>query len=167
MSTQTLDRAAVDTRLDLDARLALRGALMDERLAEAAVAFEVNTAHIPAADPIPKITTPLPLIPTAAPRPYDTPLANLLHRARLRIQTDGWCRDAIRDEQGARCPIGAIRIEATSRDQADNACILLLDVIQSDFTDATIPSWNAAQTSATPVLHYLDRAAELAHNRNL
>lgn len=169
MTTPTLIAASPRPapELDLEARLLLLGAVMDERLAEAAVAFEVNTAHIPAADPIPEITAPLRLTPTAVPFPYNTPLASLLHRARVRIETDGWCRDAIRDEQGARCPIGAIRIEAANRDQADDACVLLLDVIQRDFADATIPSWNAAQPSATPVLRYLDRAAQHAHNHNL
>ncbi|MEV4784028.1 hypothetical protein AB0K53_00990 [Streptomyces tuirus] len=164
--TETLTRVAPAV-LGLEARLVLRGALMDERLAEAAVAFEVNTAHIAGADPIPEITAPLRLTPTPAPCPYNTTLAALLYRARVRIETDGWCRDAIRDEQGARCPIGAIRVEATSRDQADDACVLLLAVIQQDFAGATIPSWNAAQTSAAPVLRYLDRAAQHAHHHNL
>ncbi|MFF9118294.1 hypothetical protein ACF09Y_22290 [Streptomyces massasporeus] len=155
------------TELDLDVRLALIDAAMSVRLDEAAIAFEVRTAYIPGAEPLPEITVP-PVLPlTPAPCLYSTPLAALLHRARVRIETDGWCRDALVDEQGARCPIGAIRVEATSRDQADNACILLLDVIQQDFADATIPSWNAAQTSPTPVLHYLDRAAQHAHTRSL
>jgi hypothetical protein len=158
---------AVDTSLDLDARLALTLAVMDERCTLAVLAVDVNTAHIPTVEPLPEITAPLTVPLTPAPSPYSTPLAALLHRARIRIETDGWCRDTLIDERGARCPIGAIRIEATSRDQADNACILLLDVLQQDFADATIPSWNAAQTSPAPVLRYLDRAAQHAHTRNL
>jgi hypothetical protein len=165
--TTAVAAPAVDTSLDLDTRLALIDAAMTVRLDEAAVAFEVRTAHLPAADPIPEITAPLRLTPVAASNPYNTPMAALLHRARVRIETDGWCRDALRDEDGAHCPIGAIRLEAASRDQADDACVFLLGVIQQDFADATIPSWNAAQTSSTPVLNSLDRAAQLAHNRNL
>lgn len=166
--TQTTTAAPVE--LDLDARLAMVGALMDERLALANVAFEVDTAHLPGADPVPHIaeTSPLPLVPAPAPSPYSTPLADLLHRARTRIETDGWCRDALFDESGAVCPIRAIRLEASTRGQADDACVLLLDRIQADFSDAeTIPSWNAAQTSATPVLQAFDRAAHHAHTRGL
>ncbi|MFD7465112.1 DUF6197 family protein [Streptomyces tendae] len=147
--------------LDLDARLALVDATMSVRLAEAAVAFEVNTAHLPGADPIPHIAeTPLPA-PAAAPSPYRTPLADLLYRARLRIETDGWCRDAVFDQSGAVCPIRAIRLEARGdRDLAHDACVALLDAIQDQFADAeTIPSWNAQQASAGPVLAAFDRAA--------
>ncbi|WP_409469079.1 DUF6197 family protein [Streptomyces sp. HC307] len=154
--------------LDLDARLVLLGALMTVRLDQAAVAFEVRTAHIPGAAPIPEISAPLPITPTAAPCPYSTPIAELLHRARVRIETDGWCRDAAFDEQGAVCPIRAIRLEAASRRDADDACVLLLEAIQRDFRNAeTIPSWNAQQTSPAPILLAFDRAAELAHARNL
>ncbi|MFF7308152.1 hypothetical protein [Streptomyces sp. NPDC008137] len=165
--TTAIATRVVDTTLDLDARLALIDAAMTVRLDEAAVAFEVRTAHLPAAEPLPEITAPLPLPLTPARNPYSTPLAALLHRARARLETDGWCRDALRDEGSARCPIGAIRLEATSRDQAHDACVFLLGVIQRDLADATIPSWNAAQTSPTPVLNRLDQAAQLAHDRNL
>lgn len=153
--------------LDLDARLALVDAAMTVRLAEAAVAFEVNTAHLPGADPVPHIAeTPMPAL-AATPSPYRTPLADLLYRARLRIETDGWCRDAAFDESGAVCPIQAIRLEARGdRDLAHNACVALLDAIQERFADAeTIPSWNARQTSHGPVLAAFDRATHHAHNR--
>lgn len=171
MTTPTLTAASPPApALDLDARLALLSVEMDARLAEAAVAFEVNTAHIASADPIPAIAEVVPLAPTLAPAacPYDTPIAATLWRARLRIETDGWSTEAAVDEQGARCPIGAIRIEAADRHTADDACILLLDVIQQHFVDAeTIPSWNGEQTSPAPVLLQLGRAAELAHTRSL
>lgn len=168
MTTPTLI-AASPPELDLDARLALRGALMDERLDEAAVAFEVNTAHIASADPVPEIAEVVPLTPTAAPSPYATPIAGLLHRARIRMEADGWCRDNLFDGSGAVCPIRAIRLEAAgNRRLADDACILLLDVIQAAFPTAeTIPSWNAEQTSPAPVLLQLGRAAELAHTRGI
>ncbi|MFF0166790.1 DUF6197 family protein [Streptomyces prasinus] len=161
--TITALRPSVNTTLNLETRLALVDAAMSVRLDEAAVAFEVNTAHLPGADPIP-----LRLTPTAAPNPYRTPIAGLLHRARIRLETSGWCRDALYDESGAVCPIRAIRLEAAGRDQAHDACVLLLDAIQADFPGAeTIPSWNADQTSPTPVLHAFDRAANHAHNRGL
>ncbi|MGV9588249.1 DUF6197 family protein [Streptomyces tendae] len=167
MSTATVVRPAPPV-LDLDARLALVDAAMSVRLAEAAVAFEVNTAHLPGADPIPHIVeAPLPA-PAAAPSPYRTPLADLLYRARMRIETDGWCRDAVFDESGAVCPIRAIRLEARGdRDLAHDACVALLDAIQQQFADAeTIPSWNAQQTAVGPVLAAFDRATHHAHTRN-
>jgi hypothetical protein len=143
----------------------------DERLRLAALAVDarINTKPLDLADVIRiPAEAPTPLTPTAAPCPYSTPIAGLLHRARVRIETVGWCRDNLFDEDGAVCPIRAIRLEASSRGQADDACVLLLDVIQRDFADAeTIPAWNAQQASAAPVLLYLDRAATLAHNRNL
>lgn len=163
--SQTLAPAAPPV-LDLDARLALAGAVMDERLALAVLAVDVNSAHI-AIDPLPEITIPQ-LPQTAVPTPYTTPLAALLHRASTRLQADGWTRECLVDEQGRRCPIGAIRREASSRYEADDACVFLLDVIQRDFHWAeTIPSWNAAQPSVAPVLLAFDRAAQHAHNRNL
>ncbi|WP_406227384.1 hypothetical protein [Streptomyces anthocyanicus] len=167
MSTATAVRLAPPA-LDLDARLALVEAAMSVRLAEAAVAFEVNTAHLPGADPIPHIAEAPLLEPAATPSPYRTPLADLLHRARLRIEIDGWCRDAAFDEAGAVCPIQAIRVEARGdRDLAHDACVTLLDAIQDQFGDAeTIPSWNAQQTSAGPVLAAFDRATHRAHARN-
>lgn len=165
MTTRTRTRAAQSV-LDLDARLALAGAVMTGRLDEAAVAFEVNTAHLPATDHTPYIThTPQP---TPTRSPYRTPIADLLHRARMRIIADGWCRDSLFDEQGAVCPIRAIRLEAHgNRRLADEACVLLLDRIQAEFPHAeTIPSWNAQQTSHAPVLLAFDRAAHHAHTHN-
>lgn len=158
--------------LDLDARLAIVDATMTIRLERASVEFEVNTAHLPTADPIPvpDVAEVVPLTPTATPAvcPYDTPLAALLHRARVHIETHGWLRGALRQDDGtARCPIGAIRIQAASRRQADDACVLLLNVIQQDLPFDTIPQFNDSQTSPAPVLHYLDRAAATAHRRSL
>lgn len=167
----TTETPAAPVELDLDARLAWVGAEMSVRLDRAAVACEVNTAHLPGADPIPHIaeTVPLPLTPAAAPSPYRTPIADLLHRARCRMVADGWCRDALFDGAGAVCPIRAIRLEARGdRRLADDACVLLLDAIRQHYRDAeTIPSWNAEQTNPAPVLLAFDRAAQLADNRNL
>lgn len=149
--------------LDLDARMAFTLLVMDERCTLAALAVDACIA----VDPLPEFTAPLPLTPTLAPSPYSTPIAGLLHRARNRIAADGWCRDALHDDQGAICPIRAIRLEAASRNEADDACVVLLDSIQRDFQAETIPSWNAQQTSPAPVLLAFDRAAQLAHARSL
>lgn len=171
MSTPTLIAASPPApALDLDARLALLSVEMDARLSEAAVAFEVNTAHTPGADPVPAITETIPLTPTLAPAacPYSTPIAATLWRARARIETDGWLQGARRDEAGARCADGAVRYEAASQYEAIDALVLLLEAIRHDFPDAeTVPSWNDAQTSPAPVLLQLGRAAELAHNRSI
>lgn len=159
--------------LTLDERITFTGYLMSCRLAEASIAFDVNTAHIAGADPVPAVTESVPVIPltpTLAPatHPYDTPLAALLHRARVHIETHGWLQGGLREDHGTRrCPMGALRIEAIDRRDADDACVLLLDAIQADFPTAeTLPSWNDTQTSPAPVLLYLDRAAQLAHTRN-
>jgi hypothetical protein len=159
---------AAPVELDLDARLAVVGALMDERLALANIAFEVDTAHIPASEPIREVVAPPLIIPAPAPCPYSTPLAAGLHRARVRLETGGWCTGQLRDEQGAACLIGAIRAETTNSSQCSDACAVLLEAIRRDFRDAeTIPSWNDAQRGSRLPLLYLDRAAELAHARNL
>jgi hypothetical protein len=171
MTTHTPTLASPPTAtpvLDLDARMALRLAEMDGRCRTAVLAVDINSAHI-AVDAPAEIAAPFQLTPTLAPSPYSSPIAGLLRRAQQRIAVDGWCRDAIFDEAGAVCPIRAIRLEAHGdRRLADDACILLLEAIQQDFpTAGTIPSWNAGQTSAAPVLLQFGRAAELAHNRGL
>jgi hypothetical protein len=153
--------------LDFETRLALTLAEMDGRCRTAVLAVDINSAHIDVGRP--EFTAPLPLTPTLAPSPQATPIAGLLQRARQRIITDGWCRDAIFDEAGAVCPIRAIRLEAHGdRRLADDACVLLLESIERSFPDAnTIPSWNAGQTSAAPVLLQFDQAAHLAHARGI
>ncbi|MFD5795617.1 hypothetical protein ACFWIO_19165 [Streptomyces diastatochromogenes] len=161
----TETKAAAPVELDLDARLAEVGAIMTARLDQAGLTVDVNSAHI-ATDPLPEITIPQ-LPQTAIPASYGTPIADLLHRAQARLQADGWSREAAVDQEGRRCPIGAIRREAASRWQADDACVLLLEAIQRHWQTETIPSWNAQQTSVAPVLLAFERAAELAHHRGL
>jgi hypothetical protein len=161
-------------QVDLETRLELVDAAMDVLLDAAAAQFAIRTAHI-AIDPVPAIddiADLVPLTPTLVPTPspYGTPLADLLHRARIHVETHGWLRGGLREDHGTRrCPLGAIRIEAAgNRHQADDACVLLLEAIQRDFPDAhTVPSWNDQQTSPAPVLLYLGKAADLAHHRNI
>ncbi|MFI8191383.1 hypothetical protein ACIF8T_21610 [Streptomyces sp. NPDC085946] len=149
------------------ARAAASQLSFEERLALAALAVDARIATTPL-DLADVIRLPVETPQPSTPCPYDTPLAAVLHRARVRLETAGWCTGQLRDEQGAACLIGAIRSEAASRGQADDACALLLQLIQRDFgDDHTIPSWNDTQNSPRPVLLYLDRAAEHAHNHNL
>lgn len=149
--------------LDLDARMALTLAEMDGRCHMATLAVDVNSAHI--ATEAAAVTL-LPILPVPTAAPYSTPIAALLHRARIRIESDGWCRDALYDESGAICPERAIRLEAASRRQGEAASLVLLEAIRRHWQAETIPSWNARQGSAEPVLLAFDRAAELAHSRN-
>ncbi|MFS4103795.1 hypothetical protein [Streptomyces sp. PD-S100-1] len=151
--------------LDLDARLALAGAVMDERIALAHLAVDINTAHLPAADPLPEITAPPHIVPQPVPCPYSTPVATVLWRARQRLQEYGWLRGQLRDEQGAACAAGHIRAVAHGRAQYEDALAVLLDVIRRDFGVDGIPAWNDAQTSARPVIVAFERAADLAHTR--
>ena len=165
--TQTLTAASrvQAAQLDLDARLALSLLAMDERLDQAAVAFEVNTAHLPA---VPTESLVAPILPVLAPQlaPASTPLAACLQRARTILQERGWCRGALRLE-GAVCTGGAIRAAASSRGQADDACAVLLDAIQREFTADTVPSWNDQQTSAAAPMRLLGQAADLAASRGI
>lgn len=152
---------------DLEARMALRLAEMDERCRTAILAVDINSAHIDI-DALPEITAPLKLTPTLAPNPYSTPIAGTLHRARTRLEASGWCRGSLRDEQGARCLIGSIQAEAPTRAAAGEACNVLLEAIRRDFPDAdSIGSWNDAWRNQRNPLRYLDRATELAHARSL
>ncbi|MFM9589871.1 hypothetical protein ACKI1O_10790 [Streptomyces scabiei] len=156
MTAKALDRALAT---------AARPLSFDERLALAALAVDarINTTPL---DLVDVIRVPVDTPPSTAPNPYTTPIAATLHKARLRLETAGWCTGALRDEQGANCLIGAIQAEAGTRGAADDACGLLLEAIRRDFPHAeTIPAWNDARKSPRQPLHYLDRAAALAHAR--
>lgn len=149
----------------LEARLAAAEAEMNVRLDEAAVAYEVNTAHIATGVDLDEvITTPV------APEPYRTPVAALLQRAHHRLTTGGWCAGAFADEQGARCLWGAIRAEAggDAASEAD-AVSLLLDTIRRAFGSAvdSVPSFNDAFATDRTPLRMLERAAQLADARGL
>ncbi|MGW6741660.1 DUF6197 family protein [Streptomyces sp. NPDC055025] len=152
--------AAVPT-LDLDARLALADAAMTVRLDHAQLAFAVNTAHLP--DTAAEVPI-APIRPEPASTPPASPLAACLTRAAHILQERGWVRGGLRDNNGAVCAIGAIRAAThPNRDLADDACVLLLDVIQRHHPNAeTVPSWNDAQTHAGSVASMLRAAANTA-----
>jgi hypothetical protein len=172
MRTSTLAAETVQAppQLDLDARLALAAHSMDLRLDRAAVAFEVNTAHIPAEPidlddlaPIPPLSAP-----ATAPDRTGTPIAACLRRAHTRLIQAGWCTGALRDEQGATCLAGAIRAAAGDHWLAVDACAVLLDAIQREFAGAeTVPSWNDQQADPRTVLRILGRAADHAEQQGI
>lgn len=144
--------------LDFDARLALAVLAVDARI------DSTPPALLDLADVI-RLPVEEPELQTAA--PAATPLAACLQRARSILAERGWCTRALHGEQGAVCPIGAIRAAASSRGQADDACALLLEVIQREFTAETVPSWNDRQQGAALPLRMLDRAANDAASRGI
>lgn len=161
MTTTLSPPATRPPTLTLDQRLALASLAMDDRLDQAAVAFEVNTARIPSEPPVDLAG---PILPVLEPQPASAvaPLAACLRQARNILQERGWTRGELRRD-GAVCAVAAIRAAAASRSHADDACAILLDAIRQELPDAaTVPSWNDAQTTAGPVLRMLDKAAQLA-----
>ncbi|GGM17029.1 hypothetical protein GCM10010129_71500 [Streptomyces fumigatiscleroticus] len=159
--------------LGLEARLAAVEAAMTLRLDEAAVAYEVNTAHIPVetVDVADVVTVPLTptLQPSAAPV-RTTPVAALLERAQRRMATEGWCRGVLVDERGALCLLGAIRAEAGGdRGLEADAARVVLDAIRRRFGDDvdSVPAFNDAHGSSHTPLRVLGDAAGLADARGL
>ncbi|MFJ2575023.1 hypothetical protein ACIOYT_31980 [Streptomyces halstedii] len=170
--TPTTASPASAAPLTLEERLTLVNTTMTARLDEAAVAYEVNTSHIPTgslalAD---VITHPLDTGPPAPPVLYPTPVAALLQRAHHRLLTGGWCKDALADEDGAHCMLGAIRIQARGdRGLEASAATVLLDAIHRQFGDAaaTVPSFNDAHRSGRVPMRMLTHAADLANTHGL
>ncbi|MCX4784275.1 DUF6197 family protein [Streptomyces sp. NBC_01264] len=161
---------APPAELSLEARMAATEAAMTIRLEEAAVAYEVNTAHIPT-EPVDlgDIVT-LPLTPTLQPpTPYPTPVAALLQRAHHRLLTGGWCSGALVDAEGARCLYGAIHAEARGdRSLEARGLEVLMDAIRRQFNDVdSVPSFNDGFTSGRIPMRMLDQAAGLADARGL
>ncbi|MFJ6889599.1 hypothetical protein ACIQRC_32755 [Streptomyces californicus] len=157
--------------LSLEERLVLITAAMTLRLDEAAVAYEVNTAHIPTEPLYLGDLGTVPLTPALQPppTPYPTPVAALLQRAHHRLLTGGWCSGALVDQDGARCMLGAIRTEARGDGGLGaSAAAVLLDAIRRQFGDVdSVPSFNDAFTAARIPLRMLDQAAKLADARGL
>ncbi|MFD3533362.1 hypothetical protein [Streptomyces sp. NPDC058664] len=162
--------AAAPTELSLEERMAFINAAMTVRLEEAAVAYEVNTAHIPT-EPVDlgDVVT-LPLTPTLQPpTPYPTPVAALLQRAHHRLLTGGWCSGALVDAEGARCLYGAIHVEARGDQSLESRGLeVLMDAIRRKFGDVdSVPSFNDAFASGRIPMRMLDQAAGLADARLL
>ncbi|WP_432040961.1 DUF6197 family protein [Streptomyces chartreusis] len=158
--------------LSLEERLALINTEMTARLDEAAVAYEVNTAHIPIepVDLADVVTGPVDAGPALLPDLYPTPVAALLQRAHHRLLTGGWCKDVLVDEDGARCMLGAIRIEARGDSGLEaSAAAVLLDAIRRKFGDDvdSVPSFNDAHGTGRVPIRMVDQAAGLADARGL
>lgn len=170
---QTLTRPvaapALAAPLTLDERLALTAHEMDHRLDQAAIAWEVNTAHIPSEPPVELPDVELTPAPAVVPLQPHTPIASILQRAHTRLATAGWCTGQQRDQQGAMCLVGAIRAEAGWGTTAEgDACAFLLDVIRAEFGDwETVPSWNDRQKGPAIPLRVLGQAASLAATRGV
>ncbi|MFF9690533.1 hypothetical protein [Streptomyces sp. NPDC014623] len=145
---------------------------MSVRLEEAAVAYEVNTAHIDTEPVDLADLLTLPLTPTLQPppTPYPTPVAALLQRAHHRLLTGGWCKNAMVDEDGALCLFGAVRAEA-HRDLGleMSAISVLLEAIRSRFGDGfeSVPAFNDSCSDRQTPIRILGQAADLAHARDL
>ncbi|MFJ4773494.1 hypothetical protein ACIP88_31035 [Streptomyces uncialis] len=158
--------------LSLDARLAATDAAMTLALEEAAVAYEVRTAHIPTTplDLAAVITVPLAPVPQPPPDPHPTPVAALLQRAHHRLLTGGWCGGALVDERGARCLYGAIRAEAHGDRALESGGLdVLMDAITREFGEGidSVPGFNDAWGDGRVPTRTLDRAVRLADARGL
>ncbi|CAK7288484.1 DUF6197 family protein [Streptomyces misionensis] len=175
--TATTAAPAPPAELTLEERLTLITTEMTARLDAAAVAYEVNTAHIDL-DPVDLadvVTSPIdtgPDVTGTDPLPdlYPTPVAALLQRAHHRLLTGGWCSGALVDEDGARCMLGAIRIEARGDSGLEaGAAAVLLDAIRRKFGDDvdSVPSFNDAHGTGRIPIRMVDQAARLADARGL
>ncbi|GGS09210.1 MULTISPECIES: DUF6197 family protein [Streptomyces] len=170
---QTATTAApVPPELSLEERLTLIDAAMTVKLDEAAVAYEVNTAHIDI-EPVnlaDVVTGPADTGPAPLPELYPTPVAALLQRAHHRLLTGGWCKDVLVDEDGARCMLGAIRAEAGGDNSLEaSAVAVLLEAVRRQFGDDvdSVPSFNDAFATGRTPLRMVDQAAHLADARGL
>jgi hypothetical protein len=171
-TTQTATAPAPPAALSLEERMAFINAVMNVRLDEAKVAFEVNIAHIDT-EPVDLddvVTGPLDTGPAPLPDLYPTPAAAVLQRAHHRLLTGGWCKDVLVDEDGARCMLGAIRIEARGNSGVEaTAAAVLLDAIRRQFGDhvGSVPGFNDSWANGRNPIRMLDQAAHLADARGL
>lgn len=167
LTAAALDQAAAHTAPTLtEPERKARALSFDERLALAALAVDARIATAPL-DLADVIRGPVNIPAAPLSQPYRTPIAALLHRAQTRLLGAGWCADRLRDEQGAVCMIGAIRAEAGSRREADDACAFLLDIVRDEFdpTAETIASWNDRQRDGHMPARILGHAASRADAR--
>lgn len=141
--------------LDLDARLAAVDAAMTVRLEEAALGWQVNTAHLPAGPVIEHLPV------DTQPDGDTTPVAALLRRARQRILRDGWSRDAARNDSGGMCLLEAIRAEAHTHHDEGEARILLRRALGGG---DPIPEQNRRLTNVAQAALVLGAAAAMADN---
>jgi hypothetical protein len=150
--------AAAPTRaaapaLTLDERLALSPLAMDDRLDQASLRFDVNTAGIELPEAPEILTAPMPAAETQTPATVDEVYAEA---ARL-IRAHGWICGYVGHAGVGYCAIGAVRKAAGGESRlSDDACDALLDRIRRQFPDApSVGAWNDAQTGPESVLRML------------
>ncbi len=146
---------------------------MTVRLNEAAIAYEVNTAHIPTEPLDLDDAITVPLTPSLQPpASHPTPVAALLQRAHHRLLTGGWCAGTFENEDGALCLFGAVRTEARFDLRLEMAAMaVLLEAIQRAFGDRfqSAVAFNDAHKGSdghVPI-RLLGQAADLAHARSI
>mgnify|MGYP001302550914 CR=1 FL=1 len=160
--------------LTLEARLVLVDAAMTLRLEQALVQLGIDSAHAESTVALDDVDVEALTAYAARARPlpdlYPTPVAALLQRAAGRLETDGWCRDAMVDASGARCLYGAIHREAGGSTALEaDALDVLLEAIRREFDPgaASVPSFNDRLGGPRVALRLLDSAARLADARGL
>ncbi|MEV7659462.1 hypothetical protein AB0O39_35520 [Streptomyces anulatus] len=163
---------APPSALSLEERLVLANTVMTERLDEAAVAYEVNTAHIPVEPVDLADVVTVPLTPTLRPQSSPDSAAAVLRRAHHRLLTGGWCAGTFQSEDGALCLFGAIRSESHRDLRLEmSAMAVLLEAIRRQFGDRfdSVPAFNDAPVhrDGRVPLRILGQAADLAHARGL
>ncbi|MYW08587.1 hypothetical protein GT034_09560 [Streptomyces sp. SID2563] len=172
-STHPTTPPAPSAELSIEERMAFINTAMTARLNEAAVAYEVNTAHIPV-EPIDLADiVALPLTPTLQPPPpHPTPVAALLQRAHHRLLTGGWCAGTFENADGALCLFGAVRTEARFDLRLEMAAMaVLLEAIRRQFGDRfqSAVAFNDAHkgSDGRVPIRLLGQAADLAHARSI
>lgn len=143
-------QAAAPT-LTFDQCLALSGLAMDHRLDLAGLAFDVDTAAIPAEAP--EILAG----PALAAAPQPATVADVLREAARLITIHGWIRKYAGRAETGYCLIGAIRTAASgNRPLEDAAEELMLDRIRAQAPDTqSIGEWNDSQHGPRAVLRIL------------
>lgn len=138
--------------LTFDERLALSLLAMDERLGDAGLEFDVNTAAIELPEAPEILTAPMPAV-TLAP----TTAAEVFQEAARLIAAHGWIRQYAGSATTGYCAIGAIRTAAGgNRGLEDAAEVLLLDRIRAEQPDIlSVGAWNDSQREPGPVLRML------------
>lgn len=156
MTAALAPRAAAQAGvLDIDARLAAVDAAMTVRLEEAALGWEVNTAHLPV-DTAPVVEH-LPV--DTKPADDTNPVAALLRRARQRILRDGWAQGAARTGTSDMCLLEALHAEARSHREEGEARLLVRRALGGG---DPIPELNRRLSSTAQAAQVLATAADMA-----
>lgn len=151
MRTLTPATAQTAPALTLEERLTLSSLAMDGRLDQAAVAFEVNTAHMPAK------RGEILAAPMSAPARRPDTVADVLREAARLISTHGWRTGYVGNAETGYCLIGAVRAAAGGNRRLEDAAETdLLNRIRSQFPDAlSVGAWNDSQPGPPPAIRML------------